>query len=102
MQVRRARSGCWIARPPAPPRRLISDLDLVLSAIRLSDAKPWYFVKNNPINASKTGSLGLLDCATASAAAPTYFDSWPMGDPVNGKLVDGGVGVTGNPVYQFA
>ena len=77
-----------------------SPVDLVLSAIRLSDAKPWYFVKNNPINASKTGSLGLLDCATASAAAPTYFDSWPMGDPVNGKLVDGGVGVTGNPVYQ--
>ena len=77
-----------------------SPVDLVLSAIRLSDAKPWYFVKNNSVNASKTGGLGLLDCATASAAAPTYFDSWTMGDPVNGKLVDGGVGVTGDPVYQ--
>jgi hypothetical protein len=77
-----------------------SPVDLLLSAIRLSDAKPWYFVKNNPHNAGRTGSLGLLDCASASAAAPTYFDPWPMGEPVNGKLVDGGVGVTGNPVYQ--
>src|ERR1017187_3551790 len=75
-------------------------VDLLLPAIRLSDAKPWYFVRNNPNNAGATGGLGLLDCATASAAAPTYFDSWPMGDPVNGKLVDGSVGVTGNPAYQ--
>jgi hypothetical protein len=77
-----------------------SPVDLLLPAIRLSDAKPWYFVKDNAYNAGTTGSLGLLDCATASAAAPTYFDSWPMGNPVNGKLVDGGVGITGNPVYQ--
>jgi hypothetical protein len=77
-----------------------SPVDLLLPAIRLSDAKPWYFVKDNPNNAGSTGALGLLDCATASAAAPTYFDSWPMGNPVNGKLVDGGVGTTGNPVYQ--
>jgi len=77
-----------------------SPVDLLLPAIHLSDAKPWYFVKNNPNNAGTTGGLGLLDCATASAAAPTYFDSWPMDNPVNGKLVDGGVGITGNPVYQ--
>jgi hypothetical protein len=43
----------------------------------------------------------MLDCAAASAAAPTYFSPFSMpGAPVNGKLVDGGVGVTGNPVYQ--
>jgi uncharacterized protein len=77
-----------------------SPVDLLLSAIRTMDAKPWYFVRDNPNNARTTGHLGLLDCATASAAAPTYFDSWPMGAPVNGKLVDGSVGVTGNPVYQ--
>ena len=37
----------------------------------------------------------------ASAAAPTYFKPWTVtigGQPTG--LVDGGVGVTGNPVYQ--
>lgn len=77
-----------------------SPIDLLLTAKRLADAKPWYFVRNNPNNSGATGHLGLIDCATASAAAPTYFDPWPMAHPVDGKLVDGGVGVTGNPVYQ--
>jgi hypothetical protein len=46
---------------------------------------------------------------TASAAAPTFFLPWsidedpatlkPGWDPI-GALVDGGVGVAGNPVYQ--
>jgi len=77
-----------------------SPIDILLTAKRLADGKPWYFVRDNPVNAGTTGSLSLVDCATASAAAPTYFDPWQMGAPVNGKLVDGGVGVTGNPVYQ--
>src|SRR5947208_625353 len=54
-----------------------------------------------PKNAGTTGKLGLIDCAVASAAAPTYFKPWTM--QIGGKptvLVDGGVGVTGNPVYQ--
>jgi uncharacterized protein len=75
-------------------------IDLLLTAVGLADAKPWYFVKDSPANAGTTGGLRLADCATASAAAPTYFDPWTMPAPVNGKLVDGGVGVTGNPVYQ--
>jgi uncharacterized protein len=62
---------------------------------------PWYFVQDNPKNAQTTGSLGLIDCAVASASAPTYFSPWTIS--IGGRptvLVDGGVGVTGNPVYQ--
>lgn len=77
-----------------------SPIDLLLTAMGLPDGKPWYFVKDNPNNAGTTGQLPLVDCATASAAAPTYFDPWPMSQPVAGKAVDGGMGVTGNPVYQ--
>ena len=65
------------------------------------DTHPWYFVQDNPKNAQTTGKLGLVDCAVASAAAPTYFKPWQIN--VSGTqtvLVDGGVGVTGNPVYQ--
>jgi len=77
-----------------------SPIDLLLTAKGL-DGKPWYFVKDKPVNARATGRLGLLDCATASAAAPTYFNPWMVGGaPELGALVDGGVGVTGNPVYQ--
>jgi patatin-like phospholipase/acyl hydrolase len=75
-----------------------SPIDILLTATGLADGKPWYFVRDNPRNAGSTGNLSLLDCATASAAAPTYFDPWLMPAPVAGKLVDGGVGVTGNPV----
>jgi uncharacterized protein len=65
------------------------------------DTHPWYFVRDNPKNAQTTGALGLIDCAVASASAPTYFSPWTVdiaGQPT--VLVDGGVGVTGNPVYQ--
>jgi patatin-like phospholipase/acyl hydrolase len=62
---------------------------------------PWYFVRDNPKNSQKTGKLGMVDCAVASASAPTYFSPWTIN--IDGQatvLVDGGVGVTGNPVYQ--
>jgi patatin-like phospholipase/acyl hydrolase len=65
------------------------------------DTKPWYFVRDNPKNSGKTGNLGLVDCSVASASAPTYFSPWTINiDGEDKALVDGGVGVTGNPVYQ--
>jgi patatin-like phospholipase/acyl hydrolase len=85
-----------------------SPIDVLLTAKRLSDGMPWYFVRDNPRNSGCTGRLGIVDCATASAAAPTYFDPWTIAEDLEpsppceqvGTLVDGGVGVTGNPVYQ--
>lgn len=84
-----------------------SPIDILLSAKRISDGMPWYFVRDNPMNSGCTGSLDLVDCTVASAAAPTYFDPWEIAEPLPrpncehvGILVDGGLGVTGNPVYQ--
>jgi hypothetical protein len=65
------------------------------------DTHPWYFVQDRPKNIQTTGRLNLVDCAVASASAPTYFKPWTM--QVAGQstvMVDGGVGVTGNPVYE--
>ena len=84
-----------------------SPINIFLTAKRISDGMPWYFVRDNPRNAGCTGRLGLVDCTTASAAAPTFFQPWriaesstpPQCEPV-GALVDGALGVTGNPVYQ--
>lgn len=77
-----------------------SPVRLLLTAKGI-DTHPWYFVKDNPKNSCLTGKLGLVDCAVAGASAPTYFspskvtiDWGPL------VMVDGGVGVTGNPVYQ--
>ncbi len=84
-----------------------SPIDLLLTAKRISDGMPWYFVRDNPKNSGCTGQLDLVDCTTASAAAPTYFQPWEIAEPAlppgcerAGMMVDGGVGVTGNPVYQ--
>ena len=84
-----------------------SPTDILLTAKRLSDGMPWYFVRDNARNAGCTGRLGIVDCATASAAAPTYFQPWKIAEASTpdqcesvGTLVDGAVGVTGNPVYQ--
>jgi predicted acylesterase/phospholipase RssA len=72
--------------------------DLLVTAKRLSDGMPWYFVRDSPANSCRAGSVRLADAVTASAAAPTYFAPWAV-DPI-GELVDGGTGVAGNPVYQ--
>jgi uncharacterized protein len=73
--------------------------DVMLTAKGLDDGHPWYFVKDRPgEQGGRTGNLSLADCVTASAAAPTYFAPWPVEGI--GLLVDGGVGVAGNPVYQ--
>jgi len=73
--------------------------DIMLTAKALDDGHPWYFVKDRPGETDgRTGGLLLADCVTASAAAPTYFAPWTIQGI--GPLVDGGVGVAGNPVYQ--
>ncbi len=79
---------------------VLNDLpvDIMISATRVSDGKPWYFVRDNPANAGSTGKLRLVDCITASVAAPTYFE--PYNVPSIGVCVDGGVGIAGNPIYQ--
>jgi patatin-like phospholipase/acyl hydrolase len=65
------------------------------------DTHPWYFVQDTSKNAGTTGALGLIECAVASAAAPTYFKPWTMSiGHQSTTFVDGSVGVTGNPVYQ--
>ncbi len=84
-----------------------SPVDILTTAKRVPDGKPWYFVRDNPQNSRCTGRLPLADCVTASSAAPTYFQPWTIRyaerparcEPV-GALVDGGIGVAGNPVYQ--
>lgn len=84
-----------------------SPINILLTAKRIADGMPWYFVRDNPRNSGCTGRLGLVDCTTASAAAPTYFQPWTISETSTppqceqvGTLVDGAVGVTGNPVYQ--
>ena len=67
-------------------------------AKRLRDGMPWYFVRDNPENSCRAGAVRLSDAATASAAAPTYFTPWDIAGI--GELIDGGIGVAGNPVYQ--
>jgi predicted acylesterase/phospholipase RssA len=81
--------------------------DIFVTATRLRDGRPWFFVKDQPNNSRRTGTMRLLDCVVASAAAPTYFDPWPMpaapgrdGAAAPELLVDGGVTIAGNPVYM--
>jgi predicted acylesterase/phospholipase RssA len=73
-------------------------IDVLVTAKRLSDGMPWYFVRDSPANSCRAGDYLLADAVTASAAAPTYLPPWPMAGI--GELVDGGTGVAGNPVYQ--
>ena len=56
-------------------------VDVLISATRLRDGKPWYFVRDDPRNAGRTGRLSLADCVVTSAAEPTYFRPWPMPEP---------------------
>ena len=73
-------------------------IDLLITAKRLSDGMPWYFVRDNPRNSCRSGGFRLSHVVTASAAAPTYFRPWRI-VPI-GELIDGGIGVAGNPAYQ--
>lgn len=73
-------------------------VDVMITATRVRDGRAFYFVRDNPVNSQTTGALTLVDCVTASAAAPTYFQPWDV--PGFGECVDGGVGTVGNPAYQ--
>jgi predicted acylesterase/phospholipase RssA len=78
-------------------------IDILLTAKRITDGMPWYFVKEKPQNSGLTGGLPLVDCVVASSAVPTYFQPWSikLPDPSQEMLIltDGGVGIEGNPVY---
>ncbi len=76
--------------------------DIMVTAKGLPDGHQWYFVRDVPDqNACRTGDLRLVDCLTASAAAPTYFQPATVGGLEDrGPMLDGGTGVAGNPVYQ--
>lgn len=86
--------------PPEAREWRLNDapVDMLITAKRLADGMPWYFVRDNPVNACRAGGYRLVDVVTASAAAPTYFRPWAL--PGIGELIDGGTGVAGNPVYQ--
>ncbi len=75
-----------------------SPIDLLITAKAVLNGKPWYFVKDTIKNAGIYGKTSLTDAITASTAAPTFFAPWEI--KKIGKLIDGGVGVAGNPVYQ--
>jgi patatin-like phospholipase/acyl hydrolase len=97
-----------LGRPAAGWTLNEAPIDLLISAVGLTDGHPWYFVKDDPRNAGTTGQLKLVDCAVGSSSEPTYFRPWKMPDgPLLGaagrhigEVVGGGVGVAGNPVYQ--
>ncbi len=75
-----------------------SPIDILITSKTVADGKQWYFVKDHAKNSSVTGSFQLIDVAVASASAPTYFKPWNL--PTLGNMIDGGVGVVNNPVYQ--
>jgi uncharacterized protein len=84
--------------PAAGWRLNDAPVDVLITAKRLDDGMPWYFVRDNPANSCRAGRVPLADAVAASAAAPTYFRPWTIGGI--GELIDGGTGVAGNPVYQ--
>lgn len=78
-------------------------LDILISAKNTTTGFTDFFVRDNPGNARRWGTLSLKDAVLASIAAPTYFP------PHSGELlgerytwVDGGVSVSGNPSYHAA
>ncbi|CAN5218512.1 hypothetical protein BH18CHL2_BH18CHL2_06470 [soil metagenome] len=99
----RALREAILRRLPAEARSWVlndAPRDLLITAARLRDGTPWYFVRDHPgHNSARTGRLSLLDCVVASAAAPTYFAPWRMPDRPGELLVDGAVTVAGNPIY---
>lgn len=73
-------------------------IKVLISAVDMSEHN-WYFVPACPENSGKTGCALLVDAATASAAAPVYFDHYKIGDV---RYWDGGIGGLANPTMQAA
>jgi len=78
-------------------------VDVMITAKNTVTGRTDFFVRDNPSNARKWGTLSLKDAVLASIAAPTYFPAHSAS--VLGETytwVDGGVSVSGNPSYQAA
>lgn len=78
-------------------------IDILITAKNMDTGRTDFFVRDNPTNAQRWGTMSLEDAVLASIAAPTYFPAHSA--TVLGKRwtwVDGGVSVSGNPSYQAA
>ncbi len=78
-------------------------IELLITAKNLETSQTDFFVRDGPGNASLWGTMTLKDAVLASIAAPTYFpvhSADVLGE--EHTWVDGGVGVSGNPVYHAA
>jgi len=70
--------------------------NVMIPAVDMS-GHTWFFVRGGV-----TGKVLLADAATGSAAAPTYFNPWPVTiDGQQQKLFDGGSSGYGNPAMQL-
>ena len=79
-----------------------SPIRILLCACAVN-GRPRYFVQDTAKNAKAAGKLSLIECAAASAAAPTYLSPVyvdPLGGSLVGWTVDGGVAGMANPVYH--
>lgn len=77
--------------------------DIMITAKNTRTGRTNFFVRDNPNNASRWGTMSLKDAVLASVAAPTYFPAHSarvLGQDYT--WVDGGVSVSGNPCYQAA
>jgi patatin-like phospholipase/acyl hydrolase len=75
-------------------------IDILITGKNTQTSRTDFFVRDDPGNASRWGSMLLKDAVLASIAAPTYLP--PHSAVVEGvghTWVDGGVGVAGNPAY---
>jgi hypothetical protein len=78
-------------------------LDILITAKNTVTSQTDFFVRDNPGNACRWGTIRLSDAVLASISAPTYFPPHSaLVDGVRHTWVDGGVGVAGNPSYHAA
>ncbi len=78
-------------------------IDVLITGKNTITSRTDFFVRDNPGNASRWGSLQLKDAVLASIAVPTFFPAHSATvQGVRHTWVDGGVGVAGNPSYHAA